>query len=179
MGKHKKRGIAVTGSWLPLPLDFLRSRACAELSALGTKLLMDVLSMLGPNAAGNGDISLSPKHMAIRGWTSRASLLAAVLELQECGLLSMTRQGSRLDCSLYAMTLFPLDCDLKKLDVRPGSYLRTDYMGAGLTLANPPTETQPARWRKARKLKTVAPPRNKVPEVCSATEQSHSKKTPK
>ena len=171
--RGKKRGIAVNGSWLPLPLDFLRSRACADLSPHGMKLLIDFLSMLGPNATRNGNVSLTPKLMAVRGWSGRETLGAAVRELIDHGLLIQTRQGSRLDCSLYACTLYPLDCDIRKLDVGPGSYRTTDWMCGG-DLANAPTETHKARWRHARKgtstgsrkagkTQTVAPPRDDVP----------------
>lgn len=172
--ESRKRSIAIKGSWLPVGLDFLRSRACAELSPLGSKLLLDVMALLGPNATRNGDISLAPKTMAVRGWSSRSSLGAAVQELLQFGLLVQTRQGSRMDCSLYACTLYPLDCDLGKLDVRPGSYLTTDYMQHD-TLAKPPAESVPAIWRRARKTQTVAPPRDEVMEVRPATGQSSLK----
>ena len=172
MAKSKKKSIAVTGHWLPLPLDFLRSRACAELSPHALKLLVDLLSMMGPNASRNGDLCIAPKVMAVRGWSGRASLLAAAKELLEHRLIVQTRQGSRLDCSLFACTLFPLDCDLSKLDVRPGCYGRMDYVGDADSLANAPTESNPARWRRARKTQTVAPPRYKVPPVRTATVRS-------
>lgn len=171
--KHdsKKRGVAVKGSWIPSGLDFLRSRACAEMSPHGSKLLLDVFSMLGPNATRNGDICLAPKLMRVRGWTSRATLNAAVNELLDYRLLVKTRQGDRLDCNLFACTLYPLDCDLKKLDVKPGCYLTSDYMNGG-ELAKPPTEDRPAKWRVARKTKLAAPLRYKVGGNRSATVQS-------
>lgn len=152
-----RRGIAVTGAWLPVPLEFLRSRACAELSPHAAKLLLDVLASLGTNASRNGDISLAPKLMRIRGWSGRETLNAAVRELLEYGLLVQTRQGSRLDCSLFACTLYPLNCDLKKLDVGPGSYRVTEYMGKGAVLASSPTEARPAAWRRARKNANGSP----------------------
>lgn len=157
----KKKPLAVTGPWFPFPLEFLRSRACAELSALAAKLFLDVLSMLGPNATRNGDISLAPKVMAIRGWTSRSSLGAATRELLDYGLIVQTRKGSSLNCSLFACTLFPLDCDLTKLDVKPGCYLPTEYRGEDGALSGSPSEQQPAVWRRARKLETASPPRDK------------------
>lgn len=162
MSRSSKKCIAADGKWLPISLDFLCSRACAELSPLGAKLLLDILSMLKPNMVGNGDISLSPKTMAVRGWSGRASLNATVRELMTHNLLVMTRQGSRLDCSLFALTLAPLDCDITKLDVRPGCYLTRDYKGPDGSLGAPPTEDNPAHWRRARKTETVTPPRNKV-----------------
>lgn len=168
---RKKHGVAVSGAWLPLSLAFLRSRAAAELSPHGAKLLIDVLAMLGPNASRNGDISLAPKLLRARGWPSSATLVAAVGELIDCGLLVKTRQGSRLDCSLFAVTLYPLDCDPNKIDVGPGSYALTDWTGDG-ALAGEPSEAEPARWRRARKAKRVVPPRNEVPPKRSATERS-------
>lgn len=149
MGRDtKKRGIAVAGTWVPLGLTFLRSRACAELSPHGAKLLLDLLALLGPNATKNGDLSLSPKVMQVRGWSGRETLRSAVSELVEHGLLVQTRQGGRKDCSLFALTLYPLDCDLRKLDVGPGCHTSRDWETAGL---NAPTEENPAVWRRARK----------------------------
>lgn len=176
MSESKKRGIAVVGSWVPFPRAFLQSRACAELSPHGAKLLIDVLALLGPNGAGNGDLSLSPKSMAIRGWPGRSTLSAATKELLEYGLLFKTRQGGRLDCSLFALTLFPLDCELSKIEARPGCYYQTAYQGTAAALADPPKETAPAKWRHARMLKpkgdSVAPPRDKVSKMRPATGQT-------
>ena len=171
----KKRGVAVTGPWLPVSLTFLRSLACAELSPHGAKLLLDVMGLLSTNAQGNGDISLAPKRMAARGWSGRATLRAAVDELIEHNLLFMTRQGSRLDCSLFACTLYPMDCNFDKLDVRPGCYFTNAYMGDG-SLQHEPTEQKPARWRQARKTKVDDPPRNKARPKRTATVQSTVRK---
>jgi len=153
MGREKKRRIAANGRWLPVPLDFLRSRACAELSPLSAKLLLDLLALLGPNCSGNGDLSISPKALAARGWSSRASLQEAVRELLDHGLLVITRQGSRTECRLFAVSLFPLDCDQSKLDVGRGCYTHFEHTRGDPRLATPPSESDPARWRRARKSK--------------------------
>ncbi len=176
MGRDKKRGIAITGPWQPVSLTFLRSRACAELSPHGAKLLLDVLGLLSTNAGRNGDISLTPKTMNVRGWSGRATLRATVQELLDNNLLFMTKQGSRLDCSLFACTLYPLDCDLDKLDVRPGCYATAAYTGGDGSMQKEPTETHPARWRQARKTETVAPPRNAKASKRTATVQTTMKK---
>lgn len=175
MGRDtSKHGLATTDPWMPLSIPFLRSRGCAELSPHGCKLLVDCFSFLNTNAYGNGDICLTWKVMKVRGWPSRETLGAAVRELCDFGLLFQTRQGSRLDCSLFALTIFPLNCK-KKLDVRPGSYRTTDYMGDGAALADPPTEAKPAIWRRARKTKTVTPPRDKtLPNVPPRDKPSHA-----
>ena len=176
MGRDKrKRGIAVTGAWLPMPLAFLRSRSCAELSTHGAKLLIDILARLGPNAARNGDISLAPQCMRERGWTSRATLSSAVKELERYGLIVKTKQGSRLDCNLFALTLFPMDCDFNKLDVGPGCYTSREWEQAGLEA---PSKEKPATWRHARKTVSDVPPRNGVSPKRYATEQSPKKTKP-
>ncbi|WP_019882340.1 MULTISPECIES: hypothetical protein [unclassified Methylophilus] len=153
----KKHGVACLGTYQPFPTDFLKSRACAELSPLALKLLIDMLATLGPNSHRNGDISIAPKLMAIRGWSSRSSLNAAMNELLTYGLIEKTRQGSRLDCSLFAITLYPLSCDMKKLDVSSETYKQTDFMGPNVKLAAPPTPDRPAKWRQPRKLNSDDP----------------------
>ena len=164
----KKHGIAVTGSWLPVPLEFMRSRACAELSPHAAKLLFDLMALLGPNATRNGDLSLSPKAMKACGWSGRETLRMAVAELLEHGLLAQTRQGSRRICSLYALTLYPVNCDLDKLDVGagPGSYTTKDWQAHG---EDAPTEENPAVWRRARKTVLLTSPRDEVPKIRPAT----------
>ena len=83
--RTKKHSIAVNGAWLPVPLEFMRSRACAELSPHAAKLLLDLMALLGPNATRNGDLSLAPKAMKARGWSGRETLRMAVAELLEHG----------------------------------------------------------------------------------------------
>lgn len=134
-----------------MPLDFLRSRACAELSPHGAKLFIDILSMLSTNGFGNGDISLAPKIMGVRGWSGRETLNAAVRELEAYSLLVRTRQGSRLDCTLFALTIYPLNCKAGKIEVSPGCYRFDDYMLEDRSLRAKPTEASPAVWRRARK----------------------------
>lgn len=148
---QQKRSIAVSGTWQPVPLDFLRSTACAQLSPHASKLLLDMLSFLGPNATRNGDISLAPKVLQLRGWTSRASIAAAAHELQESGLIWQTRQGGRKDCSLWAVTLYPLDCDRRKIDPGADSFTSRDWMSASPNGMQMPTEQAPAVWKRARK----------------------------
>lgn len=170
MGRDKKRGIAVDGPWIPISLRFLKSHACAQLSPHAAKLLLDLWSMLGTNAYGNGDLSLAPSIMRVRGWSGRTSLEAATKELVEAKLLFQTRQGGRKDCSLWALTLYALDCDLRKLDVRPGCYLKTDYAGSKGVLERPPDANRPAVWRRARKNTLACPAAGQTPPELSRQE---------
>lgn len=157
MGREKKQKVSVQGPWQPVSLAFLRSRACAQLSPQGAKLFIDLLAMMGPNAARNGDLSLAPSVMKVRGWRSRATLEAAAQELVTAKLLCQTRQGGRKDCSLWALTLYPLYCDLRKLDVGPGCYSAIDYAGPNQVDEKPPSTSSPAVWRVVRKNTLACP----------------------
>ena len=90
---NRKERVGVVGPWLAVSIVFLRSEARTRLSPHASKLLLDVLSMLKSHGLGNGDISLTPSLMKPRGWTSRATLRAAIQELWGAKLLLPTKQG--------------------------------------------------------------------------------------
>lgn len=100
--------------------------------------------------------------MQIRGWSGRATLAAAVRELVDANLLFQTRQGGRKDCNLWALTLYPISCDLKKIDVTPGCYYISAYAGEDRWLEKPPTAEKPVVWKRVRKTVRHDPPGNKV-----------------
>lgn len=161
--KRRKRGsVAVSGPWLPMPLWFLGSRACAELSPHALKMLVDLCSQLRPNAVGNGDLSAAPSVMRPRGWTSNETRQAAIAELIAADLVCMTRQGGRHRCSLYAVTLWPMDCDFAKLDHGPGCYSVNDWRGPSDARATSPSLDKPAIWGSPRKSKAPCPAAGKA-----------------
>jgi hypothetical protein len=156
--KKRKDMVSVDGPWLPMPIEFLRSRACATLSPHAIKLLMDMCSMLGANAYANGDLAVYAENMAVRGWTSSATLRAALQELLRAELIVITRQGGKNLCSLYAITLWPLHCNQEKLDVGPGAYTTSDWQHAGgCEHHKPPLDAAPATWNRVRKNTIAAP----------------------
>jgi hypothetical protein len=120
-------------------------------------MLFDLCALLGPNGKGNGDLSAAPGPMRARGWGSTATRTAALRELQVAKLLVVTRQGGRRLCTLYAITLWPLQCDMNKLDAGPGAFSTRDWEGVGATLAQPPTADSPAQWRAVRKNANACP----------------------
>jgi hypothetical protein len=144
----RKERVDVVGPWIAVSIKFLRSIARARLSPHATKLLVDVLSMLKPNGHGNGDISLTPSLMKPRGWTSRATLNAAIQELRDAQLLFQTKQGHRLGTSLWALTLYPIACDFKKLDINHGMHSPDSYAGTEGGLSHPVSKETPVRWNK-------------------------------
>lgn len=151
VAKSRKEIVTCQGPYNPFPLEFLRSRVCAELSPHATKLLLDIVAQMGPNGYRNGDITLAFNVMKIRGWTSRPTLLAACAELQEARLIVQTRQGGRMNCSLWALTLYAMNCNRQKLDVGAGQYERSEWMRASPGAGSSPSESWPARWKRVRK----------------------------
>lgn len=157
-GKRRKGGaVSVVGPWVPMPLQFMASRACAELSPQALKMLLDLCAQLGPNASGNGDLSAAPSVMRARGWTGNATRQAALDELIAAKLVCVTRQGGRRQCSLYAVTLWPMACDFSKLDHGPGAYSVNDWRGPKDEAASKPTTEKPATWATPRKNKLACP----------------------
>jgi len=152
MGRKRKPGaVAVSGPWVPVPLELIRSRAFAQLSPHAAKLFFDLAAQLDRNAKGNGDLSATAQFLKARGWSSMSTLSAALEELLGAGLVAKTRQGGRRRCSLFALTPWPLDCDLSKLDVKPGSYGAADWTKGERTLAEVPTSEAPAIWNRPRR----------------------------
>ena len=156
---RKKDRVTVVGPWFPMPIEFLRSRACAELSPHGVKMFLDLCSCLGPNARGNGDLSAAPGIMRPRGWTSTATRVAALKELENAELLTVTKHGNRQAPTLYAITLWPLSCDLSKLEHGPGSYSSSDWRRSGGDREERPTGEKPAVWAALRKSENGLPAR--------------------
>jgi hypothetical protein len=155
--RRKGDPVTVRGPWVAVSLDFLQSKACAELSPHAVKMLIDLISRLGRNAHGNGDVSATGDFLQARGWTSKATRQAALRELQDAELLTVTRQGGRRTCTLYALTLWPMDCDFSKLDTGPGAYTATDWQRVKVDGNQPPTPETPATWNTPRKNKTRTP----------------------
>ena len=165
-GKRRKAGaVSVTGPWVAMPLQFLASRACAGLSPIGLKMLLDLCSQLGPNAAGNGDLSAAPAVMRAKGWSGNATRQAALGELIAAKLVCVTRQGGRRQCSLYAVTLWPMACDFSKLDHGPGLYSVNDWRGPKDEAASRPTDERPATWATPRKNTLPCPATGEPPAV--------------
>ena len=80
-------------------------------------LLVDVaMQYSGKN---NGDLAVTLSMMKKRGWRSNSTLRRALKELVEAEWLTMTRQGGRHKCNLYALTWEPIDECGGKLEVRP------------------------------------------------------------
>ncbi|MEM8682887.1 MAG: hypothetical protein AAGF72_05605 [Pseudomonadota bacterium] len=110
--REKAKGRRDRGSFVRMPHAFLRHPKFAQLSPRATKLLIDLCS--GYTGNNNGDFSIAWRLMSQRGWRSKQQLYKAIAELTETGFVVKTRQGGKHKCSLYAITLWPIDeCDGK------------------------------------------------------------------
>ena len=95
----------------------LSSQAMKNLSAYGTKLLVDLLSQY--KGQNNGNLTATYSIMQQRGWHSKGTLFRAIKELLEAGLIEISRQGGRHQCSLFALTFFAVDACKGKIKIAP------------------------------------------------------------
>lgn len=148
-GKQRREGAGVDGPWLAIPVEFLASRACAELSPLAIKMLLTLLSQLGSRHYGNGRLDAHEQRLRRNGWPGRASAVAALKELVDAGLVVCTRHGRKGRIGLYAIALFPMHCgNHQDLDFGPGSWATTEWRKTGREA--PPTDAAPAAWARPR-----------------------------
>lgn len=156
--KKTRNAVGVDGQWIAVPVAFLASLASAELSPLGAKMLLMLMGQLRSNHFGNGRLDAHEKRLRRCGWTSQESARAALRELEDAGLIVRTLQGHKGQMSLYGVTLFPMHCEPRGLDVGPGGWSVKDWRerpGSEL----PPTDDSPAQWRRPRR----AEKRNPIP----------------
>lgn len=147
--KGKGGKVAVDGGWIGVPCDFLGSRACAELSPLAAKMLLTLMGQLRRNHGGNGRLDAHAPRLRRYGWTSVASARAALRELADADLIAQTVAGKKGTVGLYGITLFPMSCDPRGLEVGPGAWRVAqwrDRPGA----ADEPNADRPATWARPR-----------------------------
>ena len=87
--------------------DVITSEQYANLSYKAIKLLIDVLEQFNGN--NNGDLCITMSVMKKKGWVSSGTLHAAKKELLNKGWLEETRKGGRHKCSLFAVSIHPID----------------------------------------------------------------------
>lgn len=116
----KAKGRRDEGLFITIPCRVLESQNYRQLSAKGTRLLLDMCSQLRFKRGGeanNGDLSATLSTLRGYGWNSNECLRHAISELLHYGLIQKTRQGGRNRCSLYAVTWLAIDECGGKLDV--------------------------------------------------------------
>lgn len=147
--RRAERSVDVSGVWVKLPLEFLAGRAFARLSPVAVKMLFFAMGQLKAAAYGNGRIDLSKQRLRAGGWTSDATAYAAICELIDANLLVRTLQGAKGRLALYAVSLWPIHCDHRGLEVGPGGWTINDWRaGSG---DDHPTPEKPVVWNRPRR----------------------------
>ncbi len=110
-GKHSKE------PFLMLPRHVTNHPDFISLSPRAIKLLIDIGVQY--NGHNNGDLCAAMTLMKKRGWKSNDQRTKALKELQDKGLIILSRQGGRKLASLYALTWRPIDDCKRKIDISP------------------------------------------------------------
>ena len=100
------------GGFFALPHHVFRASGerpapVAVISPAARAFLIDLCAQF--NGRNNGNLSAAPKIMRLYGWKSGSRIDACVVELVVAGFLTLTRQGGRNRCSLYAVTWLGID----------------------------------------------------------------------
>lgn len=108
------KGRRVSGGFLMVPHEVLRSPAYVSLSPSAVKLLVDIAGQF--TGKNNGDLTACMATMKPKGWRSTSTLQRAKDELLRAGMIETTRQGGmNLGPTLYAVTWKPIDpCEDKR-----------------------------------------------------------------
>lgn len=113
--RAKMTGKKGNGRFMGIPLTVLESPSYNALGGWPTKLLIDIGKQY--NGHNNGDLQAAYSQLKLWGWRSPATLNNSLKELQEVGLIQLTRQGGKNRCSLYAITWQPIDECKGKTDI--------------------------------------------------------------
>lgn len=117
--RFKAKGRQQTGCFLRVPSAVLDSPKFRSLSTKAKALILDIGARY--NGFNNGDLAAPWSWMKSRGWRSKGTLQAALLELRQFGMIELTRQGGMDGPSLYAFTWLAIDQCRARLDVAPTS----------------------------------------------------------
>jgi hypothetical protein len=83
------------------------SEEFGALSAHAVKMLLELCRQYRPGK--NGDLSAPWSLLCRRGWHSSGTAARSKKELLHAGWIIETRKGGKNKCSLYAVTLWPID----------------------------------------------------------------------
>lgn len=106
--RYNKGGAREGGGFVALPFSVLDSPAYQSLSHPARSLLMEAARQYG--GSNNGQLLLSRRHLAARGWRSADVITRAKQELIDAGFLFETVKGYRpAKASWHAVTWLLLD----------------------------------------------------------------------
>ena len=117
---HERKRAQLTGkgktySFLMLPRYILQSPEFIHLDPFAKALFMHWAGCF--NGFNNGDFSAAKNRYADFGFNSPATLQKAKRTLLATRFAVLTRQGQKRKCSLYGLTIWPIDDCNGKLEV--------------------------------------------------------------
>jgi hypothetical protein len=95
------------GSAFIIPVSMLRHTNFERLSPYACKLLLDLARQF--SGFNNGYLSAALNILKPMGWRSESTIREAVSECVHYGMITMTRQGGRNRCNLFAITWRRID----------------------------------------------------------------------
>jgi hypothetical protein len=117
--RPKFKGRGKSAPFVRVDREWLDSEEFGQLSGHAVKLFFELARQYrGPDTT-NGDLQAAWSLMQKRGWSSASALTRAKRELLETGWAIQTRQGGRNRCSLFALTVWPVDDCKGKHDEPP------------------------------------------------------------
>lgn len=110
--RAKQTGKGAAHSFIMLPHFVVRSPEFIRLDASAVKLFMHFAGQF--NGHNNGDFAIVENRYADAGFSGREAVQKAKKALLDSKFAVMTRQGHKRKCSLFALTIWPVDaCDGK------------------------------------------------------------------
>lgn len=130
MARKHQRGKRQIRPYKQVPTELIRAPQFWALSGNAVKVMLYLLSQY--TGSNNGDLAvIQRRETALEiGIGSDKTLRQAITELKETGFITVSRQGGKNRCSLYALTFFAIDyCD-GKLDICPTHTFTDDWKQA-------------------------------------------------
>ena len=127
------------GVFMAIPHAIIKSAAWRGLTPKAKVLLIEMFIQF--NGKNNGDLCATPVVMAEFGWRGNSTLPAARQELEQAGLIVLTRQGGKNKPNLYAVTWKAIDECGGKLE-HPPTHAPLGYWRLGF---NPEAKNKPIK----------------------------------
>lgn len=125
MARKHQRGKRTVRPYKQIPNEVIRAPQFWKLSGNAVKVLLYLLSQY--TGSNNGALVLLQNQQIAEeiGIGSDKTLKYAIAELKDSEFITVSRQGGRGQCSLYAMTFFAIDDCGGILDI-PATHTFTD-----------------------------------------------------
>lgn len=117
MARRHQRGKRTIRPYRQLPVEVIRAPQFWGLSGNAVKVLIYLLAQYTGSNNGNLSAIQCGETAAEIGIGSDKTLRQAITELKNKGFITVSRQGGRNRCSLYALTFFAVDDCNGELDI--------------------------------------------------------------